>query len=139
MGGLGSGRQWYFDAKETTDSYRVLDMRRWQKDGLLVPPRWFSWQWLREGEVIASIQAQIESGHLRLMYRFSSGDSDWADMQYTVSLDWTPCHFGSERAWFICPVAGCGRRVAILYGGSIFACRRCYRLAYPSQRESADD
>jgi hypothetical protein len=27
--------------------------------------------------------------------------------------------------------------VAILYGGSIFACRRCYQLAYPSQQESA--
>ena len=35
--------------------------------------------------------------------------------------------------------AGCGRRVAILYGGGIFACRHCYRLVYPSQRERADD
>ena len=25
--------------------------------------------------------------------------------------------------------------VAILCGGAIFACRHCYRLAYPSQRE----
>jgi hypothetical protein len=29
--------------------------------------------------------------------------------------------------------------VAILYGGGIFACRRCYRLAYPSAREDAGD
>jgi hypothetical protein len=29
--------------------------------------------------------------------------------------------------------------VAILYGGNIFACRHCYRLAYPCQRETADD
>jgi hypothetical protein len=27
--------------------------------------------------------------------------------------------------------------VAILYGGSIFACRRCYRLAYASSHEDS--
>ena len=42
-------------------------------------------------------------------------------------------------AAFICPAAGCGRRVAILYGGGIFACRRRYRLAYASSREDAGD
>ena len=29
--------------------------------------------------------------------------------------------------------------MAILYCGGIFACRHCYRLAYPSQREPDDD
>jgi hypothetical protein len=29
--------------------------------------------------------------------------------------------------------------VAILYGGSIFACRHCYRLAYASAREDVSD
>ncbi|MDG4594674.1 MAG: hypothetical protein P9F75_03105 [Candidatus Contendobacter sp.] len=29
--------------------------------------------------------------------------------------------------------------MAILYGGAIFACRHCYRLAYPSQREAPHD
>jgi hypothetical protein len=48
---------------------------------------------------------------------------------------------GGERAWFLCPAEGCGRRVARLYvgGAGIFACRYCYGLAYACQRESADD
>jgi hypothetical protein len=29
--------------------------------------------------------------------------------------------------------------VAILYGGTIFACRHCYHLVYESQREAEDD
>ena len=49
----------------------------------------------------------------------------------------TPCRLGGSRAWFICPAVGCGRRVAILYGGGIFACRHCYDLAYDSSRNSS--
>src|SRR3981081_1806868 len=44
-----------------------------------------------------------------------------------------------EMTWFICPAVGCGRRVEILYGGGIFACRHCYRLAYASSREDVCD
>ncbi len=60
-------------------------------------------------------------------------------MDYTVELDWADCHLGGQRAWFRCPAKGCGRRVAILYGGAIFACRHCHRLAYESQREAGYD
>ncbi len=59
--------------------------------------------------------------------------------QYHVRIVRTPCNLGGRRAWFICPAVGCGRRVAILYGGGIFACRRCYQLAYASSREDAGD
>ncbi len=55
-----------------------------------------------------------------------------------MGLDWTPCHLDGQRPWFRCPARGCSRRVAILYGGGIFACRQRYRLAYPSQRENWD-
>jgi len=55
-----------------------------------------------------------------------------------VHLAWTACNFGGERTWFICPGAGCGRRVAVLYGaGRYFLCRHCYELLYESQRENA--
>lgn len=53
-----------------------------------------------------------------LTYRHRIGDSgDWQDESYPVGLDTTPCHLGGERSWFLCPARGCGKRVAILYGG----------------------
>ena len=60
-------------------------------------------------------------------------------MRYAVRLDWTPCGFGGRRVWWRCPALGCGRRVAVLHGGRVFACRKCTRLAYRSQREADDD
>jgi len=64
---------------------------------------------------------------------------EWEAMKYAVKLAWTPCALGGQRVWWLCPAVGCGRRVAILHGGRVFACRRCHGLAYRSQREAADD
>jgi hypothetical protein len=137
MGGWGSGRR--IGAKGTTDDYRALDVRRWQRDNLLAPGRRFESYWTRNGERIATINVRVEVGQITLSYRYRSGSDEWKDMEYPLRLDWTPCNYGGQRAWFLCPAAGCGRRVAILYGGAIFACRHCYQLAYTSQRESDGD
>ncbi len=139
MGGIGSGRRWHYSAKDTTSDYRSIDVRRWQRDGLLVPHQSFSWQWSRDGKTVASIDVRTEPGRVILTYRHRSRGEDWTDKSYPVYLEWTPCNFGGERAWFRCPAMGCGRRVAILYAGDIFACRRCYQLAYSSQREAVHD
>jgi hypothetical protein len=56
-----------------------------------------------------------------------------------VRLEWTPCNYGGQRPWFLSPVRGCSRRVAVLYGGGIFACRRCHGLNYQSQHAQAWD
>ena len=58
MGGCGSGRHWHFGAKDTTDDYRTLDVRRWQREGYLEPGRRFGWQWTRDSETVASIQVR---------------------------------------------------------------------------------
>ena len=136
MGGIGSGRRSQ-SGKDATDDYRALDVRRWQRDGYLMAGWAFSWQWTRPGQTMASIQVRTESDRVILFYRQRSGGGEWKDERYPVRLDWSPCNYGGQRAWFLCPAAGCGRRVAILYGGGIFACRHCYRLAYSSQRETA--
>lgn len=105
------------------------------RDGLLCPGRIFGWAWSINGETIASIKGASGQGHVRLIYRVRSFDDGWRDMDYRVALEETPCNFGKTRQWFLCPASGCGRRVAMLYGGSVFACRTCHRLVYASQRE----
>lgn len=139
MGGSGSGRQRHFGSKCTTEGYRSIDVRRWKREGLLTPGHAFSWQWSRHGEVIASINVKAELGRVILTYRHRSSGDEWEDVSYSVHLTTTPCHIGGERHWFLCPAPGCGKRVAVIYGGGIFACRKCHQLAYSSQREDAGD
>ena len=135
MGGQGSGQRWHLGSKSTTGDYRKFDIRQLLRKGLLAPGQAFSWQWSRNGKEVASIRVRTEVGRIILLYRHRSGGEEWQDKEYPVQLEWTNCNYGGQRAWFRCPAAGCGRRVAVLYGGTIFACRHCHQLAYPSQRE----
>lgn len=135
MGGIGSGRYWRFDSKAMVEDYRQIDIRRLQRERLLRPGLSFGWQWTQNNEKVASIQMRTEFGRVILNYSHRQREGEWKKEEYPVGISWAPCNYGGERAWFICPAFGCGRRVAILYGGGVFACRRCYRLAYSCQRE----
>lgn len=139
MGGQGSGRHHYIGARDTTDEYRQLDVRCFQREGLLTPGLSFCCQWSYRRGIIASIGVRVELDRIILTYRYQSAGQERQDKEYFVLIDWMDCNYGGKRAWFRCPVAGCGRRVAILYGGSIFACRCCHRLVYQSQRENMID
>ena len=44
-----------------------------------------------------------------------------------------------QRAVCLVALPCCGRRVAVLYGGAVFACRHCHKLAYNGQWETPDD
>jgi hypothetical protein len=143
MGGLGSGDWYRFNKKTTTGECHSIDVRYLHREGLLKAGGWFSLRWSRGEHETGSIGGSVE-GHLRLRpervilrYRHRSGPGgEWEDAQEPVPLTWTACNFGGERPWFICPGAGCGRRVAVLYGpGKYFLCRHCYDLRYESQRE----
>jgi hypothetical protein len=137
MGGFGSGRGQ--GAKDTTSDMQALDIRKLQRDVLLTPGKSWSTSWLRNGVTVASIQMRTEVDRVILNYRSRSNGGEWQTMEYPVRLELTGCNLGGQRAWFICPAQGCGRRVAILFGGSIFACRHCHKLAYECQRETEDD
>jgi hypothetical protein len=141
MGGVGSGNWYRFDKKTTTSECQRVDVRYLHREGLLTPGHWFSLRWSRAGRKTGSIRGVVsrhpQPEQITLLYRHRSGiGGEWEDVQEPVPLSWTACNFGGERPWFVCPGAGCGRRVAVLYGpGKYFLCRHCYDLRYESQRE----
>ena len=144
MGGYGSGTWDRSGTKRTADSCRQLDVRRWQRGGLLGAGTRFDWTWTREGKQVADIGVSVGEGSLTLEYRYRQGEGDWESVVEDVALVWTNCNYGGRRAWFVCPGVkngvACRRRVAILYlGGRYFLCRHCYDLVYASQREDDMD
>jgi hypothetical protein len=139
MGGQGSGNYWRSGAKDCADDYNRLDVRHCARAGMLEPGRSTVWKWRFRDEVVAAINVRVETDRLVLKYRHG-GDGDVLKHEnYVVRIVRTPCRFGGTRPWFLCPVRGCERRVAVLYGGGIFACRQCHELAYRSSRESVSD
>lgn len=141
MGGFRSGNWYRYSTKDTVAGRTSLDVLRWAREGYLSAGRWFSWQWTWGDGNKSSISVRVESAwSIRLIYRIRSwGEEEWSDVDYSVGLERTPCHFGGERVWFRCPGRGCGRRVAKLYSvGRYYVCRHCGDLAYDSQREDAN-
>jgi hypothetical protein len=142
LGGVGSGNWYRFNKKTTTDECHSVDVRYLHREGLLKAGHWFSLRWSRAGRETGSIRGVVsrdgQPEQITLLYRHQSGASgEWEDVREPVHLSWTACNFGGERPWFLCPGAGCGRRVAVLYGpGRYFLCRHCYDLTYESQREN---
>lgn len=121
--------------KRSTRIMRALDIRKLHRDGLLKPGGSFNWQWSRCGDVVASIGGKVDTiNSVTLSYCTRPQGGEWQDKRYQVIVDWTACHYGGRRPWWLCPC--CGRRVAVLWGGSTYACRHCHRLAYQSTRNS---
>ena len=129
---INSGRA---GTKRSTDNMHALDIRKIARAGLLVPGGTLTWQWSRGGNVTASIGGIVDSTtSVTLHYRTRKHGGEWQDKRYQVAVSWTACNYGGTRPWWLCPC--CGRRVAVLWGGSTYACRQCQRLTYKSQKET---
>jgi hypothetical protein len=126
-------------AKRSTQNMHPLDIRRIHRAGLLHPGRAFGWEWTCGGNRVADINLQVGINEVILSYLAWDPSQNWQDMNYPVRLTWTPCNFGGQRPWWRCPVSGCGRRVAVLFGGNVYACRHCQKVQYQSTRETPAD
>ena len=94
--------------KATVEGCRSIDVLEWHRRGYLRSPRWFSWDWTRDGERVASINVETQRQSALLKYRSRSPGEEWSDIEQRVSIGWTPCRFGGERPWFVCSVASNG-------------------------------
>ncbi len=136
MGSFRSGRR---SGEACIEDVWRLDVRPLARDGLLRPGRSFTLEWGTAGAsgTVATMRV-ISASEVHVSVTRPKNPTR-ADVAYPLRLDHTKCHWGGTRAWWICPAIGCGRRAAVLYGFEIFACRRCYRLAYRSQRETPEN
>lgn len=131
MGGYGSGRN---AGRPTTGTALPLTVRAvLTYDGLL--------QWSCGGEPVANVGFRISAADpversVVLVWTQSGGKP----FTQTLRLVAAPMRFGGVRWWWAC--SSCGSRRATLYnpsGRRGWACRTCYRLAYPVQNESPTD
>jgi hypothetical protein len=138
MGGYGSGRSGW---KGVLEYCRSLDVNRFNREGMLRQPGWWMWRWCDEdGNQTASIGVGYAVEGLELQYTVNPGTDEAERLHYRVRVTWTPCTYGGERPWFVCPNTYCGRRVGKLYLRSrYFVCRHCTGAAYASQNETRED
>ena len=133
MGGRGSGSWYRWNSKTTTESQHRVDIRWLKKQVALRPAAIGILSWSCRGEGTGAIGFRMETGRIVLNYRHQPHGGEWEDVEQIIFFDRTPCNYGGERTWFLCP--SCNRRVAVLYGtGKYFLCRHCYNLTYASQQ-----
>ena len=140
MGGRGSGSYYRFNKKASTEDCRQIDINRLLRDGCLKPGNVFTSTWTNAIGNKNRIQGIVFREYIRISYTITRYTGEKVDVDYKVYLTWTPCNFGGERPWFICPGKNCGRRVGKLYMGyKYFLCRHCNNLTYESRRNTEAD
>lgn len=136
MGGYGSGRPAW---RPILERRTRLDVRFLQRQGWLRPGQAGSLTWSSDGEPIASVSYRAFDDTLELQYGVRhDGEEDWTPTLTSVPIEHHPWRFGGRRAFWRCP--RCARRCeVVVYAGGRWACRKCLRLAYQSQRLAPAD
>ena len=120
-------------AKATTEGYRSIEIRIWERKGYLSEGSIWNWRWWNEdGKEVSKINVEIQLSRVVLRYNVLGPGGKCDPIEDPISLDRTNA-LGRERLWFLCP--SCDKRVAILYLGKyFFRCRHCLGLVYRSQK-----
>jgi hypothetical protein len=119
------------------EAHCSIDIRKLNREGPLCPGRCWAYSWTRLGEQIGEVRMVAEKDIIFILAKLPNGkESEPETVVRGVRFAWSPCRWGGQRPWFLCPVTSCRRRCAKIYlAEDFFACRRCLGLAYASQQE----
>lgn len=142
MGGLGSGKQFLYDRKETVERCEEIDVQYWNREGYLIDlPFPITLSTIRNRWGRLEIRAILSRNKVFIYHWFlnSRRKAGVTIRSYTVPIDRTDCNFGGKRPWFICPGVfngrACKRRVVKLYRrDGCFLCRHCHDLTYEARQ-----
>lgn len=141
MGGYGSTRWNWHSKRLAAEDCRRLPLQVFKKN--IHSGRVGQITWRREGKVVSGIGYRVSGesespSSIWLNYTITKINGEKRDVDYPIRLTTTSLPWGGLRYWFICPGAGCGRRVSVLYlanGQDYFVCRHCNCLSYRSRQE----
>jgi len=135
MGGFSSGRSGW---RRKVEAQHAVDIRWMKRNGWLFDGHVGTLTWSNQGEETGSISYRVAEDTLILDYKHREQGGEWEPAEPKIRLTYTPCHYGGERVWMLCP--NCWRRCAKIYlAGKYPACRKCYNLAYYSEAETQLD
>jgi len=134
MGGLGSGRWPRLQKKRVVEDCLDIDVRYLARAGLLSKSsqKTFILTWSHNGLETDQVKISVLPGKITLNYQQHLQGENTLRQQH-VTIDFTACHYGRQRPWFLC--SNCLHRCAIIYfGDQGFHCRKCCQLRYRSQQ-----
>ena len=85
------------------------------------------------GKVVDSVEVDIHPDQLVLTYTYDQSEK----IADPIPIEYSPCHFGGRRPWFICPT--CKKRKTVLFCWRYFRCATCLGLSYASLQEIKAD
>ena len=138
--------RWSYSDRRTTEECKSISTKWLKKYDYFIGYKHGGMTWSRAGQQTGSISFCVSTFERDEYIRFQYTQTDRhfgekAELDYKVRLEWTSCHFGGRRWWFICPLVVngqvCNRRVGALYlaSGKYFGCRHCHNLTYQSSKE----
>lgn len=96
------------------------------------------YEWRTGDKVTSSIIVKLTNSK-KLIFKYgipSHGNIEPIELE--IPLKRQACHFGGFRHWIECPF--CSNQCAVVYlQGKYFKCRKCLKLLYACQSESAND